>query len=266
MADRLKGKTALVFGAGCIGEGWGNGNATAVAFAREGANVVCVDVNEESAANTAELVRREGREALHVAADVSDFQRVQRAVELAIDKFGRIDVLHNNAGISVRGGAVEASEESWDHVFDVNAKGAFLTCKAVIPHMQRQGGGSIVHISSIASVGWTGHAMLSYHASKAALNQLTRMVAVQHAAENIRCNCIMPGLIDSPRIYSTILPVFGGDVEKMRQSRSGAVPMKRMGDVWDIANAALFFASDESKYVTGVVMAVDGGITCALPH
>jgi NAD(P)-dependent dehydrogenase (short-subunit alcohol dehydrogenase family) len=265
MADRLKGKTALVLGAGCVGEGWGNGNATAVAFAREGANVVCVDVNEASAANTAELVRKEGREALHVQADIANFAQLERAVALTVERFGRVDVLHNNTGISVRGGT-ESSEEDWDRVYDVNIKGAFLACKAVIPQMQKQGGGAIVHISSIASIGWTGHALLSYQSSKAALNQLTRMVAVQHAAENIRCNCILPGLIDSPRIYQTILPVFGGDVEKMRASRSKAVPMKRMGDAWDIANAALFFASDESKYVTGVTMAVDGGITCSLPH
>jgi NAD(P)-dependent dehydrogenase (short-subunit alcohol dehydrogenase family) len=242
MAGRLQGKTAIVLGAGCIGEGWGNGNATAVAFAREGANIVSVDMNEASAAQTAELVR------------------------LAVEQYGRVDILHNNAGVSHRGGPVESSEESWDRVFDVSAKGAFIGCKAVIPQMRKQGGGSIVHISSIAAVGWTGHAMISYHASKAALNQFTRMVAVQHAAENIRCNCIMPGLIDSPRIYSSVLPVFGGDVEKMRASRSAAVPMKRMGEVWDIANAAIFFASGESKYVTGAVIAVDGGITCSLPH
>lgn len=266
MTERLKGKTALVLGAGCVGEGWGNGNATAVTFAREGANVVCADINEGSAAQTAELVRREGGNAVHVRADVASLEQLEHAAAVALEAYGRIDVLHNNAGISVRGGTLDSSEESWDRVYAVNARGAFLACKAVIPHMQRQGGGSIIHVSSIAAVGWTGHALLSYQSSKAALNQLTRMVAVQHAAEGIRCNCIMPGLIDSPRIYQTILPVFGGDVQRMRASRSQAVPMKRMGEVWDIANAALFFAADESKYVTGVVMAVDGGITCSLPH
>src|SRR4051812_9914380 len=263
MANRLQGKTAIVLGAGCAVAGeWGNGNATAAAFAREGANVVCVDMNEEAAAWTADFIRGEGHQAIHARADVANLEQVERAVRLAVEKYGRVDILHNNAGISHRGGPVEASEESWDRVMDVNAKGAFIGCKAVIPQMQKQGGGSIVHIGSIAGVGWTGHAMISYHASKAALNQMTRMVAVQHAAENIRCNCIMPGLIDSPRIYNSILPVFGGDVEKMRESRSRAVPMKRMGEVWDVANAAIFFASDEAKYVTGVVMAVDGGITC----
>ena len=266
MVDRLKGKTVLILGAGCVGEGWGNGNATAAVFAREGANIICVDINEEAAAQTAELVRKEGQRAIHVKADVANFEQIERAVRLGVDAFGAINVLHNNAGISARGGTIESSEESWDRVMDVNAKGAFLGCKAVIPLMRKQGGGSIIHISSIASIAWTGHPLISYQASKAAVNQLTRMVAVQHGAENIRCNCIMPGLIDSPRIYASILPFYDGDVEKMRNTRSQSVPMKKMGDVWDVANAALFFASDESKYVTGVVMAVDGGVTCAMPH
>lgn len=268
MTDRLKGKVALVLGAGVggDGEGWGNGNATAVAFARAGAAVVCADIDEQAAEKTAALVRAEGHQALAVRVDVASGADLERAVALAVEKFGRLDVLHYNAGISQRGGTQDSSEESWDRVYDVNVKGAFLACKAVIPQMRRQGGGSIIHISSIASVAWTGHAILSYQTSKAAMNQLTRMVAVEHAAAGIRCNCILPGLIETPRIHQNVLPVFGGDVEKMRTARSQAVPMKRMGDPWDIANAALFFASDESKYVTGVVMPVDGGITCALPH
>lgn len=266
MAERLKDKVALVLGAGCLTEGWGNGNATAVAFAREGADIIAVDINEDAAANTAELVEREGRRALHLVADVASLEQVQRAVNIAVETFGRIDILHNNAGINARGGPVELDEEGWDRVMDVNAKGAYSACKAVIPVMQRQGGGAIVHVSSIASVAWTGHPFIAYHASKAALNHLTRAVAVQHAADNIRCNCIMPGLIDSPRIYTSILPFYDGDVEKMRSARSASVPMRRMGDVWDIAHAAIFFASDESKYITGAVLPVDGGITCAIPH
>jgi NAD(P)-dependent dehydrogenase (short-subunit alcohol dehydrogenase family) len=266
MADRLKGKVALVLGAGVAGEGWSNGNAAAVTFAREGAKVVCADMDEEAAAATAKLIRDEGFEAAFVRCDVASFEDLRAAVDKAIASYGRIDVLHYNAGMSGRGGPLETSEELWDRVYDVNVKGAFLACKLVIPHMQKQGGGSIVHISSIASVGWTGHALLSYQSSKAALNQLTRMVAVQHGAEGIRCNCILPGLIDSPRIMNAVLPVFGGDVEKMRAARGQAVPMKRMGDVWDVANAALFLASDEAKYVTGVLLPVDGGITCSLPH
>lgn len=266
MAGRLQGKTALILGAGCVSDGWGNGNATAVAFAREGANIVSVDMDEAAAARTAELVRQEGGQVIHVQADVANQEQIERAVQLTVEQFGRVDILHNNAGANAKGGPVETSEEDWDRVMAVNAKGALFSCKAVIPVMQRQGGGSIIHISSIASVAWTGHPFISYHASKAALNHMTRVMAVQYAADNIRCNCIMPGLIDSPRIHGTILSLYDGDVEKMQRTRSASVPMKRMGEVWDVAHAALFFASDESKYVTGVVMPVDGGITCSLPH
>ncbi len=264
---RLEGKTALVLGAGCVDpEGWGNGNATAVAFARQGANVVCADVNEAAARRAAEQVRAEGGDAVHVVADVANKAQIDEAVALTMGRFGRIDILHNNAGINQRGGVVETEEADWDRVMDVNIKGAYLSCKAVIPIMQAQGGGSIIHVSSIASITWTGHPFISYHASKAALNQLTRMVAVQHGADNIRCNSILPGLIDSPRIHVTVLSFYDGDVEKMRKSRSAAVPMKRMGDVWDVANAAVFLASDESKYITGTVIPIDGGVTCTMAH
>lgn len=266
MKRRLEGKTALVLGAGCVVDDWGNGNAAAVTFAREGARVVCVDRHEAAAERTAALIRAEGGEAIHAAADVASAVQLQDAVDAAMARFGRIDILHNNAGINTRGGVVETAEEDWDRVMDVNIKGAYLACKAVIPIMQRQGGGSIVHVSSIAGIAWTGHPFISYQASKAALNQLTRMVAVQHGPDNIRCNAILPGLIDSPRIHVTVLSFYDGDVERMRKARSQSVPMKRMGDVWDVANAALFLASDESKYITGAVIPIDGGVTCTMAH
>jgi NAD(P)-dependent dehydrogenase (short-subunit alcohol dehydrogenase family) len=266
MKRRLEGKTALVLGAGCVVDDWGNGNAAAVTFAREGARVVCVDRHEAAAERTAALIRAEGGEAIHAGADVASAVQLQEAVDAAMARFGRIDILHNNAGINTRGGVVETAEEDWDRVMDVNIKGAYLACKAVIPIMQRQGGGSIVHVSSIASIAWTGHPFISYQTSKAALNQLTRMVAVQHGPDNIRCNAILPGLIDSPRIHVTVLSFYDGDVERMREARSQAVPMKRMGDVWDVANAALFLASDESKYITGAVIPIDGGVTCTMAH
>jgi NAD(P)-dependent dehydrogenase (short-subunit alcohol dehydrogenase family) len=265
MTKRLEGKTAIVVGAGCIGPGWGNGSAAAATFARHGARVMCVDANESSAADTADRIRQEGGQALHACADIADLQQVERVVAATLQAYGGVDILHNNVGIAERGGPVEATSDGWDRVFAVNVKGALHCAKAVLPHMIARGGGSIINISSIAAVGWTGHSMISYQASKAALNQFTRMVAVQHAPDNVRCNCIMPGLIDSPRIYTSILSVFDGDVDKMRASRANAVPMRRMGEVWDIANAALFLASDEAKYITGSVLAVDGGMTCALP-
>ncbi|QRF61825.1 SDR family NAD(P)-dependent oxidoreductase [Variovorax sp. UC122_21] len=266
MTRRLEGKVALVLGAGCVVDDWGNGNAAAVAFAREGARVVCVDMNEAAAARTAGLIHAEGGEAIHAAADVADAAQVNAVVDEAMRRYGRIDVLHNNAGINTRGGVVETAEEDFDRVFDVNVKGAYLSCKAVIPIMKAQGGGSIIHVSSIASITWTGHPIVSYQASKAALNHLTRMIAVQHGPDNIRCNSILPGLIDSPRVHVTMLSFYDGDVERMREARSRCVPMKRMGDVWDVANAAVFLACDESKYITGAALPIDGGVTCTMAH
>lgn len=266
MTDRLRGKVALIFGAGCVAEEWGNGNATAVTYAREGATIVSVDISVQAAKRTAELVRKEGGTAIDIVADVSNESDVRAAVEKALGEYGRIDILHNNVGTNAQGGPVESSESDWDRVMTVNVKSLFWTSKYVIPIMEKQGAGSIINISSIASIAWTGHPMLAYHASKAAVNQFTRSVAVQYADRNIRCNAVLPGLIDTPRIRITVLPFYKGDVEEMRAARSTSVPMRRMGSPWDIANAALFFASDESRYVTGVLMPVDGGLTCSVPH
>lgn len=263
---RLHGKTVLVLGAGCAPDTWGNGNAAAVTFARHGARVVAVDRDEAAAQRTAAFIRSEGGEAIALQADVASASDIARVVQAALDRYARIDVLHSNAAANTPGGAVEITEDDWERVFDVNIKAAYLACKAVIPVMQRQGGGAIVHVGSIAGLAWTGVPILAYQSSKAALHHLTRMVAVQHAADNIRSNCVVPGLIDGPRIYGTVLGLYGGDVEKMREARSRAVPMRRMGQVWEVANAALFLASDEASYVTGVLLPVDGGITCALPH
>ena len=266
MSDRLKGKIALVLGAGCIEEAWGNGNATAVTFAREGATVVCVDINLNAAERTAEMVRREGGKAIAIQADVASHDDMQRAVRRAVEEFGRVDILHNNVGINATGGPVDLSEADWDHVMDVNVKGAFLAAKAVIPVMERQGGGSIINISSIAAIRWTGHAFAAYHASKAALNNLSCAIAAEYAPKKIRCNVIMPGLMDTPRLLHHIVGYYGGDAAKMRATRASTVPMKKMGTPWDIANAALFLASDESRYITGVCLPVDGGITISTPH
>lgn len=265
-ARRLEGKTVLVLGAGCLPDTWGNGNAAAVTFARHGARVVSVDMDAAAAQRTADFIRGEGGQAISVQADVADKAGIGRAVEAALEAYGRIDVLHSNAATNTPGGAVEIDEDDWDRVYDVNVRGAYLACKAVIPVMQRQGGGSIVNVGSIAGMAWTGVPILAYQTSKAALHQLTRMVAVQHAPDGIRCNCVVPGLIDGPRMYATVLKLYGGDVEKMREARARAVPMKRMGQVWEVANAALFLASDEASYVTGTLLPVDGGITCAMPH
>ena len=195
MAGRLAGKTALVFGAGSSGPGWGNGKAAATLFAREGARVFCVDIDQAAAQETADIICGEGGEAEAVQADASKAPDVVRTVASCLDRFGRIDVLDNNVGIAAVGGVVEVSEEAWDRVFAVNLKSCFLGMKHVIPAMERQGGGSIINISSIASIRYTGVPYTTYYASKAAMNHLTHTAAVQYAPKKIRINAILPGLM-----------------------------------------------------------------------
>lgn len=264
MAGRLQGKTALVIGAGSVGPGWGNGKATAVLFAREGARVFCVDLNPAAAEETVALIRGEGGEAEAAQADASKAADVGRVVAACLDRYGRIDVLDNNVGIAEVGGVVELTEEVWDRVFAVNLKSCYLAMKHVIPIMQRQGGGSIVNISSIASIRYTGVPYATYSATKAAMNHLTRTTAAEYAARRIRVNAVLPGLMKTPMVeHSAGLArsYAGGDVEAMWRARDAQVPMGHMGDAWDVAHAALFLASDESKYVTGIELVVDGGIT-----
>ncbi len=264
MGERLKDKVAIVTGAGSVGPGWGNGKATAVLFAREGARVLAVDINREAAEETRGIIRGEGGVCEVFRADVADDGQVRAMVADCLERFGRIDILHNNVGIVEVGGPVEASEESWDRVMDVNLKSVFLTCKHVLPQMERQGGGVIVNISSVAGIRWTGVPYVSYSASKAALIQFTRSVALQYARRNIRANAILPGLLNTPMIVEPLKDVYaGGDVEKMIETRNAQCPMGVMGDAWDVAYAALFLASDEAKYVTGTELVVDGGLTAA---
>jgi NAD(P)-dependent dehydrogenase (short-subunit alcohol dehydrogenase family) len=264
MAGRLDGKVALVVGAGSIGPGWGNGKATAVTFAREGAKVVCADLNRAAAEETVALIQGEGGEAVALAADASRASDVAALVEACLARYGRIDVLDNNVGIAEVGGVVELSEEAWDKVFAVNLKSCFLTMKHVIPVMERQGGGSIVNISSIASIRWTGVPYATYYATKSAMNHLTRTTAVQYAPKKIRVNAVLPGLMKTPMVEKSAglaQSYAAGDVEAMWRARDAQVPMGHMGDAFDVANAALFLASDESRYVTGIELVVDGGIT-----
>jgi NAD(P)-dependent dehydrogenase (short-subunit alcohol dehydrogenase family) len=263
--DRLKGKTAMVVGAGSIGPGWGNGKATAVTFAREGAQVFCVDRNGAAAEETVKIITGEGGNAAAFTADVSRAAEVEAMVAACLKAYGRIDVLDNNVGIAEVGNVVDLPEAEWDRVFAVNLKSAYLAMKRVIPLMVKQGGGSIINISSIASIRHVGISYVSYNASKAAMNQLTRSTAVEFAADYVRVNAILPGLMKTPMVeHSAGLAqsYAGGDVEAMWRARDAQVPMGRMGDAWDVANAALFLASDESKYVTGIELVVDGGITC----
>jgi NAD(P)-dependent dehydrogenase (short-subunit alcohol dehydrogenase family) len=265
MAGRLADRIALVVGAGSVGPGWGNGKATAVLFAREGATVFCVDINQAAADETAGLIAAEGGRATAFAADAARADQVEAMVARCLALHGRIDVLQNNVGIVEVGGPVEASEESWDRVMDVNLKSMFLTCKHVLPAMLRQGRGVIVNVSSIAAIRWTGVPYISYSASKAAVVQFTRSVALQYAAQGIRANSILPGLMNTPMIVEPLKDSYGGgDVDRMIAVRDAQCPMGHMGDAWDVAYAALFLASDEAKYVTATELVVDGGVTAKM--
>jgi NAD(P)-dependent dehydrogenase (short-subunit alcohol dehydrogenase family) len=263
MADRLKGKSAIVFGAGSSGPGWGNGKAAAVAYAREGAQVACIDLARVAAEETAAIIAGEGGTAIPVAADVADLTSIEAAVAETIAAFGRIDILHNNVGVTHMGGPLELSEEQFAAALDLNIGPVYRSAKAVVPHMLRQGGGAIVNISSLAAIRWTGYPYFAYYAAKAAVNQATVALAMQYARSGIRANCIMPGLIDTPLIYRQISGQYASP-EEMVAARNAAVPMGRMGTAWDVAHAAVFLASDEARFITGVCLPVDGGQSCAV--
>lgn len=261
MGERLKGKVALVTGAGSVGSGWGNGKAAAVLFAREGAKVLAADINPAAVAETKEIIAREGGVCETFSCDVAKGAQVEAMVEACVAAFGRIDVLHNNVGIVEVGGPVETSEASWDRVTEVNLKSMFLTCKYALPHMERARMGAIVNIASIAGIRWTGVPYISYSATKAAVIQLTRVVALQYAGKGIRANSILPGLMNTPMVHASLVGAYGADAEEMVRRRDAQCPMGRMGDAWDVAYAALFLASDEARYITGAELVVDGGLT-----
>ena len=260
---RLAGKVALVLGAGCSAADrrWSNGAAAAVLYAREGASVVAADVVPDAAQATCALIAAERAEAIAVTADVTRSDDIVAAVARTMAAFGRIDVLHNNVGMTVMGGPVELPEESWRRALDLNLTGAFLACKHVLPVMLAQGGGAIVNISSVAAVVVNEYTYPAYSAAKAGLNHFTRALAVQYAGHGIRVNAVMPGVMDTPLIYRQIAGHYADPAEMARQ-RDARSPTGKMGDAWDVAYASLFLASDEARYVNGVCLAVDGGLTC----
>lgn len=262
MSGRLRGKVAIVTGAGSIGEGWGNGKACAVLYAREGAQVVLVDRNLSAAQETKRIIESEGGQAIAVECDASTAEGVDAFVRTARDEYGGVDVLHNNVGIGIIKPLLESDEKSWDLVFRVNVKSFYLAIQRVIPLMMERGGGSIINISSVASIRWTGVKYASYAASKAAVNQLTQSVALEHARDNIRVNALLLGYIDTPTVYAGQTdPTQEALRNELAQRRIEACPMGRMGTAWDVANASLFLASDESAYITGSLMNLDGGLS-----
>ena len=260
---RLDGKVALVTGCGTVGEGWGNGKAIAVLLARQGASVFGCDLNLEAAQQTRELIQAEGGACEVWTCDVTNAAEVKALVDACMARFGRIDILINNVGRSEPGDPVAMEEAVWDEQMDVNVKSAFLTCKHVLPIMERQGGGAVVNISSIAGLRYVGKPQVAYAAGKAALMQMTRTTAVIYAPKGIRLNSVVPGLVFTPLVKRLADKYAKGDFEGFVAQRHNAVPMGRMGDAWDVAHAVLFLASDESKYITAQQIVVDGGITAA---
>ncbi|WP_333585464.1 SDR family NAD(P)-dependent oxidoreductase [Phenylobacterium sp.] len=259
---RLEGKAALVCGAGqSPGETIGNGRAMALLFAREGARVLCVDRVGERAQETAAMIEGEGGSAAWLAADISQASGAQAAVEEALDKLGGLDVLVNNVGIGGGDGPAHLVEEkAFDRILTVNLKGAWLTSKAAIPVMREAGGGAIVNISSLASI--AGGNQVAYEVSKAAMNRLTTSVAQANAKYGVRCNAVLPGLMDTPMAVDGIARATGQTPQAVRDARSARVPLGgQMGTAWDTAYAALFLACDESRFVTGVLLPVDGGMS-----
>lgn len=259
---RLEGRTAVVVGAGQTpGQTVGNGRATALLFAREGAHVLCVDRDPASAEETAAMIRREGGRAAAHRTDIRHEQECRDMIERAVAELGRLDILHNNVGIGTGDAPVDRLEEvSWDLIMDVNLKGMWLTIKHALPVMRAQKAGVIVNISSLAAIAPAG--ITAYELSKAAVNKLTRTVAAANARHGIRCNAIMPGLMDTPMAVEGIAARRGESPDRVREARNARVPLGgRMGTAWDTAWAALFLASDEARFVTGAILPVDGGMS-----
>lgn len=258
---RLAGKVVFVSGAGSVGPGWGNGRAIAVRFAQEGALIFGVDREEERMHETTRLVTEAGGQMQAMGCDATDGRAVADAVARCVERFGRIDVLVNNVGGSAKGGPVEMSEEVWDAQIDHNLKSVFLSCKHAIPHMLAQGSGNIVNISSTSGIRWTGAAQIAYAATKAGVIQFSRVLAIQYAKQGLRVNTVIPGQLHTPMVSVRLAGQrAGGDVDELLRQRQSRIPLPFMGDGRDTANAALYLASDESRFVTGTELLVDGGM------
>ncbi len=261
MGERVRGKAIIVTGAGSIGPGVGNGKAASILYAREGGRLLLVDRDPAAAEETRRLIAGESGQAIVLACDVTSSAECRRMAETCLAAYGRIDVLHNNVGITIPGGPVELSEADWDRTMQVNVKSVFLTCKHVLPVMERQGRGVVVNIASHNAIRSLPAVAVAYAASKAAVIALTREVAMEYAAKGIRANAILPGLMDTPLVQVQLAGAYGGGAEEVRRRRDALCPTGKQGDAWDTAYAALFLASDEAKYITGTALIVDGGIT-----
>lgn len=262
MSPRFESKVAIVTGAGCVGAGWGNGRAIAVRLAEEGARVLAVDRDRARLEETLELAGEARASITPWLCDVTSSESVAAMAAACLDTYGTIDILVNNVGGSAAGGPVELAEETWNLQVDVNLKSVFLTCKHVLPTMLAKGAGAIVNISSTSGLRWTGSAQVAYAATKAGVIQMSRVMAVQHAAQGVRVNSVVPGQLHTPMVETRLAKQrAGGNVDALLAQRQKRIPLGFMGDGRDTASAVLFLASDEARFITGTELIVDGGMT-----
>ena len=264
MGDRLRDKTAIIVGGGQTpGETIGNGRATAIRFAQEGARVLLVDIDETLGKETLDIIEKDVGRAFKggsvLAADITKEADCARIAKTCVDRYGRIDILHNNVGRSRGDNPTHLMDaDMWDEIMAMNLKGMFMTCKHVLPVMRAQKSGAIINISSVSS--FAGGQTVTYRTSKGAVNTLTQHIAIENAKHGVRCNAILPGLMDTPMAIERRVKERNVTREVVRSERDAAVPLLgKMGTGWDVANAALFLASEEAKFVTGVLLPVDGG-------
>ncbi|MDP2241470.1 MAG: SDR family NAD(P)-dependent oxidoreductase [Burkholderiales bacterium] len=265
----LTGKVAIVTGAGTVGAGWGNGKATAVLLARQGAQVFGTDIKREAVEDTRAIIEKEGGTCVTQVCNMTVSDEVKAAVDACLQRFGRIDILVNNVGGSAPGDPVAMSEEVWDAQLDHNLKTVFLGCKHVLPVMEKQGGGAIVNISSVAGFSHQvgGRVHVAYSTAKSGLLGFTQSTAMAYVKKGIRCNLVVVGTMHTPLVEQRLTKQLGAaDAAALIAKRNAAVPMGRMGDAWDVAHAVLFLASDEARYITATSLTVDGGLTAARPQ
>ena len=261
----LDGKTAIVTGCGSEGEGWGNGRAIATLLARQGAKVIGTDLNYKAAKNTQDFILKENNKCEIHEVNMSNKKDVDSFFKNVTKQHENINILVNNVGRSEPGDPEVLDYDVWREQFSTNLDTAFFAIKQIIPTMKKNGGGSIVNISSVAGMRYVGKPQVGYSASKAALMQMTKTTAIIHAENKIRLNCVVPGLMHTPLVERLANKYADGQYDEFVKTRNNQVPMKKMGSSFDVANAVLFLASDESKYITGTEIVVDGGLTATTP-
>ena len=261
----LNGKTSIVTGCGSEGEGWGNGRAIATLLARQGAKVIGTDLNYKAAKNTQDFILKENNKCEIHEVNMSNKKDVDSFFKNVTKQHEKINILVNNVGRSEPGDPEVMDYDVWREQFSTNLDTAFFAIKQIIPIMKKIGGGSIVNISSVAGMRYVGKPQVGYSASKAALMQMTKTTAIIHAENKIRLNCVVPGLMHTPLVERLANKYADGKYEEFVQTRNNQVPMKKMGSSFDVANAVLFLASDEAKYITGTEIVVDGGLTATTP-